>query len=58
MVSSSRPRRNTHQIEMIYQDNANREYVYIVGLIYFIAIIAMYVQVWNATLRMTQPRKI
>jgi hypothetical protein len=48
----------TNSSENVYVDDANEMYIYVSGMLLFLCIIVLYIQVWNATLRMLRPRQI
>jgi hypothetical protein len=50
--------KKTNSSENVYVDDANEMYIYVSGMLLFLCVIVLYIQVWNATLRMLRPRQI
>lgn len=58
METETETKTEMNSSENVYVDDANEMYIYVSGMLLFLCIIVLYIQVWNATLRMLRPRQI
>jgi hypothetical protein len=58
METETETKTDMNSSENVYVDDANEMYIYVSGMLLFLCIIVLYIQVWNATLRMLRPRQI